>query len=269
MLNPIKTAYNFLIEHLPPEPSLKVQYARYHFRIPNLKAPKLFSEKVQYRKLHDRSPMLPLYADKVKAKLLVADALGSEWVIPTLWSGSSLPPREERNWPLPYADQDWDVIESKTAEWLSVRYYNKVRHEWLYSQIVPQILVEPYIGSTEELPTDYKFLVFDGRVEYIAVHSGRQDHHPHFVAFYDRAWDRQPFKLNSALNHPGIPKPTSLDRMIAAAERLAKDTPFVRVDFYEIGGKPLFGEMTFYPGSGLALFPREYDLRLGRLLTYP
>jgi len=286
MLNPIKTAYNFLIEHLPPEPSLKVQYARYHFRIPNLKAPKLFSEKVQYRKLHDRSPMLPLYADKVKAKLLVADALGSEWVIPTLWSGSSLPPREERNWPLPYvikanhgcemnifvrsaADQNWDVIESKTAEWLSVRYYNKVRHEWLYSQIVPQILVEPYIGSTEELPTDYKFLVFDGRVEYIAVHSGRQDHHPHFVAFYDRAWDRQPFKLNSALNHPGIPKPTSLDRMIAAAERLAKDTPFVRVDFYEIGGKPLFGEMTFYPGSGLALFPREYDLRLGRLLTYP
>jgi hypothetical protein len=27
---------------------------------------------------------------------------------------------------------------------------------------------------------------------------------------------------------------------IAAAERLAKDTPFARVDFYEIEGKPLF-----------------------------
>jgi hypothetical protein len=286
MLNPIKTVYNFLIETLPPQASLKLQYARYHRRLPNLKNPRLFSEKMQYRKLHDRSPMLPLFADKVTAKDLVADCLGSEWLIPTLWSGTALPAREERNWPTPYVikanhgcemnifvrsatDQNWDEIESKVNEWLSVKYYNKVRHEWLYSQIRPQILVEPYIGSPEELPTDYKFLVFNGRVEYIAVHIGRQNHHPHYVAFYDRAWNKQPFKLNGALDHPGLARPASLERMIAAAERLAKDTPFVRVDFYEIDGKPLFGEMTFYPGSGLALFPPEYDQLFGRLLSYP
>jgi hypothetical protein len=261
MLNPIKSVYNFLIETLPPEASLKLQYARYHRRLLNLKKPRLFSEKVQYRKLHDRNPMLPLYADKVTAKDLVAESLGSDWVIPTLWFGTALPPRDERNWPLPYvikanhgcemnlfvrsaADQNWDEIESKGNRWLSIRYYNKVRQEWLYSQIQPQILVEPYIGSPEELPTDYKFLVFNGRVEYIAVHSGRQNHHPHYVAFYDRTWNKQPFKLNSALDHPGLPAPASLERMIAAAEKLAKDTPFVRVDFYEIDGKPLFGEMT-------------------------
>lgn len=168
------------------------------------------------------------------------------------------------------ADQNWDEIERKVDQWLSIRYYNKVRHEWLYSQIQPQVLVEPYIGSSKELPADYKFLVFDGRVEYIAVHTGRQQsHQPHYVAFYDRDWNKQPFKLNGALDHPDLAKPASLKRMIEAAERLAKDTPFVRVDFYEIDGSPLFGEMTFYPGSGLGLFPPEYDELFGRLISYP
>jgi len=36
------------------------------------------------------------------------------------------------------------------------------------------------------------------------------------------------------------------------------------VDFYEVDGRPLFGEMTFYPGSGLEPFdPPELDLAMG------
>jgi hypothetical protein len=287
MPNPIKTVYNFLIEHLPPEPSLKLQFLRYQRRLPHFRNPRSFTEKVQYRKLHDRNPMLPLYADKVKAKALVAETLGSEWVIPTLWSGTALPPRNERHWPMPYvikanhgcemnifvrsaADQNWDEIESKVNEWLSIRYYNKVRHEWLYSQIQPQILVEPFIGALEELPTDFKFFVLNGRAEYIQVDTGRKSEHLHRRAFYDRNWNKQPFTLKYPLDESVLPKPVSLERMIAAAELLAKDTPFVRVDFYEVGGNPLFGEMTFYPSSGLAAFhPFEYDQLLGRLLQYP
>jgi hypothetical protein len=286
MLNPLKSTYNYLIETLPPEASLKLQYARYHGRLPDLKNPKLFSEKVQYRKLHDRNPMLPLFADKVKAKDLVAEILGSEWVIPTLWSGTALPPREERNWPVPCvikanhgcdmnifirsaADLNWDEIEKKVDEWLSIRYYNKVRHEWLYSQIQPQILVEPFICPVTEYPNDYKLLVFNGRVEYITLHSGRHQAYPDQAAFYDRDWNKQPFTLIDFLHHPGQAKPASLDRMIAAAEQLAKDTPFARVDFYEIEGRPLFGEVTFYPGSGLGIFPPEADQLFGSLTSYP
>jgi len=38
----------------------------------------------------------------------------------------------------------------------------------------------------------------------------------------------------------------------------------VRVDFYEIDGHPRFGEMTFYPGSGLDPFdPPALDAMLG------
>ena len=32
------------------------------------------------------------------------------------------------------------------------------------------------------------------------------------------------------------------------AGKLSSPFPFVRVDFYEIDGKPVFGEMTFTPG---------------------
>jgi hypothetical protein len=52
--------------------------------------------------------------------------------------------------------------------------------------------------------------------------------------------------------------------MIAGAETLAEDFPFVRVDLYEVGGQPLFGEMTFYPNSGIRHFsPPEYDTKIG------
>jgi hypothetical protein len=41
---------------------------------------------------------------------------------------------------------------------------------------------------------------------------------------------------------------------------------FVRVDFYEIKASPLFGEMTYYPGSGCERFdPPEFDRNVGRL----
>ena len=54
--------------------------------------------------------------------------------------------------------------------------------------------------------------------------------------------------------------------MIAAAELLADGFAFVRVDFYDLDGAPRFGEMTFYPDSGIALFsPDRADLDLGAL----
>ena len=45
---------------------------------------------------------------------------------------------------------------------------------------------------------------------------------------------------------------------------------FVRVDFYEINGHVYFGELTFYPGSGVEEFePELYDYELGSWLTLP
>ena len=61
-----------------------------------------------------------------------------------------------------------------------------------------------------------------------------------------------------------------LDEMVELAEKLAEKLPFVRVDFYEIHGRPYFGELTLYPGDGFEEFnPEQYDDILGSWIKLP
>ena len=120
------------------------------------------------------------------------------------------------------------------------------------------MLVEPFVGSCGELPIDYKFFVFGGQVAYIQVHLERETAHRWIVL--DREW-RQ---LTVTKEAP--PPPNSLPAMICAAEALGRNFDFVRVDFYEVAGQPKFGEMTFYPGSGVyPLNPANPDVEMGAL----
>lgn len=48
---------------------------------------------------------------------------------------------------------------------------------------------------------------------------------------------------------------------------LAEDKSFVRIDFYEVDGKPYFGEITFYPASGFGVFsPDKWNYIMGSLI---
>ena len=48
---------------------------------------------------------------------------------------------------------------------------------------------------------------------------------------------------------------------------LSKNISFLRVDFYEIDGRVYFGELTFYPASGLERFePESVDIEFGNML---
>ena len=54
------------------------------------------------------------------------------------------------------------------------------------------------------------------------------------------------------------------------SEILAVNFPFVRVDFYSIEGKAVFGEMTFYPSDGRKDFiPDEYNKIIGDYINLP
>ncbi len=55
--------------------------------------------------------------------------------------------------------------------------------------------------------------------------------------------------------------------MIQLAEKLSVEQSFLRVDFYNINGLIYFGELTFYPASGMGTFTDEnIDLQLGSYL---
>lgn len=265
---------------LPPSVAVRVHYAAHHRRFPSIRNPSRFTEKVIRRKLYDRDPRLPLRADKIAVKEHVASVLGEAWTTPTLWSGRDLPPRSRRDWQLPFVlkashssganafvrsttELDWNLIEPRCRAWLT-QSHAKWAGEWLYTQIEPRLLVEPYIGSLTALPPDYKLFVFRGRVEFVEVDTDRGSAHKR--AFFDREWNRQPFALGYELERRDLERPRDLGAMIDAAERLAEDFPFVRIDFYDVDGSPRFGEMTFYPDAGIARFqPDAYDKALGAL----
>ncbi|MEH6661224.1 MAG: ATP-grasp fold amidoligase family protein [Parasphingorhabdus sp.] len=243
-----------------------------HGRVPNLLNPQRFSELVQWRKLHDRNRMMPIMADKIAVKKQVENTLGSEWVIPTYWSGRNLP--EQPSWPYPFIlkashgcnqnmicrdRSDWETARRRSANWTRVP-YGLWLDEWAYRDIPRAYIVEPYLGSASALPIDYKIYVFSGKAAFIQVHLNR--HSDHRWILFDRQW-----KQISRLGDRDLPSaPKHLDKILDSAEKIANDFDFARIDFYEIAGEPKFGEVTFYPGSGLDPFdPPDLDLAIGAL----
>ena len=74
---------------------------------------------------------------------------------------------------------------------------------------------------------------------------------------------------DSAHNSEGeIPRPKSFEEMKRMVSILASNIPFSRIDFYEINGKPYFGEITFFPASGMGNFnPREWNKKMGDMIN--
>ena len=65
-------------------------------------------------------------------------------------------------------------------------------------------------------------------------------------------------------------KPAHFEEMKMLAEKLSKDMPHVRVDFYVADDKVYFGEMTFFDGSGFDAFGKiEYANMLGDWIKLP
>lgn len=254
-------------------------YRRRFGHYPNLLFPRTFTEKMQVAKLTWRSALLPLFIDKIEAKQFVAQHFGADLVTPSLYAGDRLPPREARDWPLPFVvkpshwsggnffvrteqDRDWDRIEPELDGMLA-RHYGVGMGEWAYGEIRPRVLVEPFLG-TDGPPPDFKLYTFGGRVAYFSLTEGRLSELRYAV--YDRDWIQVPVKVATGPVLPPRRPPAELDRMIAIAEEIGKRLPFCRVDFYEVDGKARFGEITVYANSGLAAFdPPGYDRIFGDL----
>lgn len=230
----------------------------------------LFTELVQLRKLRDRDPQLPRLADKILVKAFVAERLGTAAVTPTAWEGRSLPAAPA--WPFPYVVKSRhgcghtvvvrDAAGHRAAVaasrgWMA-RPYGAWLDEWLYGEIERGLLVEPFIGDGHALPVDFKVFVFGGKARFVQVHLDRAKRHRWIV--FDTDWRR----VSEATDDPDPPPPSSLAAMLRSAERLAEGFCFVRADFYEVEGAPRFGELTFYPGSGLEkVEPPRLDLLMG------
>lgn len=249
---------------------VELTYFWRHQRRPSLDPPRLFTEWVQWRKLHDRSDDLALRTDKLASKALASSVLGPAMTIPTLWSGRALPVDPPAPYPLMVKanhgcghfvvvrnDDDWRVARQRSSNWMRLQYGGWL-DEWHYGPARRLLIVEPMLGGGAELPIDFKIYVFGGRAAIVQVHEGRR--RDHRWAQMDLQWRQLSRRQTS------VDRPASFDAMIDAAERLSAGHDFLRVDFYEIAGQPLFGEFCLFPGSGLDPFdPPDLDEWLGKL----
>lgn len=255
----------------------------------NLDNPQTFNEKIQWLKLYDRRPEYTMMVDKYAVRKYIADTIGEEYLIPLLgvWDG----PDEIDFDALP--DQfvlkcnhnsgvglcickdksklDIEKVKNGLRKGLKQDYYLTGR-EWPYKNVPRKIIAEKYMvdESGVELK-DYKFNCFDGEPKFIQVMSGRSKGRTFHVDQFDLDW--QPFDIISRIHLPSehpISKPECLKEMIEIAKLLSKGIPYVRIDLYQVEKKVYFGEITFFPASGLDTdFDFSSDLRIGNMIHLP
>lgn len=251
----------------------------------NLDAPQTFSEKLQWRKVHDRRAILPVVVDKYRARDYVSDRVGTEYLIPLLHVSDQPAAIPWDELPVPFiikpnngsgskfivrnlaAIDRQGVVAALSRSMQEI--YGLSMLEWAYSRVPPRIVIEQLLLDQQGLlPKDFKFHVFGGRVEFLHVDQDREVEMR--TVTYDRNW--QPLSLIQRGIKAGIPTrpPAQAAEMIALAERLAADLDYARVDLYNLDGRIYFGEITLYPDSGLRPFePGDWDRRWGALWTLP
>jgi hypothetical protein len=262
---------------LPARAHVVIDQFRIHGRLPNLKHPTTFSEKIAYRMLYDRDPRIPPLVDKIAAKEQMAARFGQDFIIPTLAAFSTeaevdfaalsypcvIKPTHASGFNLFLDERPADDrrVRRKLGRLLRYR-HERSAEEWAYSRVPPRLLVEPFIEGGEDGLVDYKLHTFAGRVFSVQVDVARYTNHRR--CFFDPAWNLMPFELLYPRADYEIPPPSTLQEMIRYAEQIGEGFSYVRVDLYEIAGKAKFGEATFYPGAGLEVFkPREFDALFG------
>jgi hypothetical protein len=246
----------------------------------NLENPATFSEKLVWKKLYDRNPLLVPTSDKYEVRFYLEQKLGpdkaKELLIPLLYVTGNPQTIPFENLPHSYIVKathasGWNLvvrnknrtekeIVSHCRRWLNTPYGLR-KNEWAYSKIRPKIIIEELLTDDEgNIPKDFKFYMFHGKCGYVRVHFDRYGT-PASTAFTPE-WH---FLQISKRPGPVIEKPPNYEAMLSLAAELSQDFDFVRVDLYNLNGRIYFGELTHYPLSGRTRIPYDYDLELGRL----
>jgi hypothetical protein len=266
--------------------SINKRYKLFSSSLPNVDAPVLFSEKMQWLKLNYYYELMEICADKHEVRGWLRSK-GYESILNEeyrLYKNVSdiniddLPTRftikasHGSGWNLIVKDKNdvnWFLWRKIMQVWLRSGIFWAGR-EWVYKNATPSLTCEKYLDDGSGELKDYKIHCFNGAPKYIQVNQGRGSASP-IQNFYDLDWSLQHFGKDIAHNeNANISPPTQLNYMLEIAEDLSSYFPYARVDFYQVDERVIFGEMTFFPAGGYPDFnPSNYDKVWGDMLTLP
>lgn len=258
----------------------------------NLKNPRTLNEKINWLKLHDRTPLHTQCSDKYGVREYVKSRIGADYLVPLYYQTKNVADIHEGNinrFPCIIKTNhdssggiflrndhqaDWQEIRAKLEKRMRSNYYRGSR-EWQYKHIEPRIIVEQLLlDDAGKIPADIKVHVFHGKPEMIQMDQGRGTD-GHFRNWYSPSWELLPMRWSSVLKNgrvtdpKNIPvaKPRSLEKILELSRNLAEPFLYARIDWYEVGDRIFFGEITFHHDGGYRpILPREWDLKLGEKL---
>lgn len=270
---------------------LRLRYFERFGRQPDLNDPRTRNEKVLWMLLHGDVSQWPLLADKYRVREYVRsrglghllnelygvwesaaeidfDALPEQFVMKTNNGyGDVSIVRDKRN-------TDTEALRRKFDRMIRRR-FGRMTGEHHYLAIPPRIIAEKLLVSDDGNDLiDYKIYCFGGEPRFCVVVYDRITPADTTEELYELPeWkDRNAEILcfDDKPVHRYVPRPRSLDAMLDAARRLSAGLPLVRVDLYEVGGKPVFGEMTLSPASGMdGTYGEEFQREMGASIPLP
>lgn len=284
-----KTRYAILnfFGFVPDNMMIKLQYLIKTGRKPDLRSPKRYSEKLQKYKLGFRNPLMAECVDKFSVRKYVEDCGYGEILNECYGVFDSFEDISWDNLPdefvlkdtlggggrsmIPVSDKgriDIQEAEKTVSSWIDKPLTCKSPgREWVYENRKHRIIAEKLLSATDDgdLP-DYKFFCFGGKVfcSYM-MKNYTMNHSNGVLGFLDRDFRLLDVRRTDYLPMKNQPeKPKNYEKMIEIAEKLSSPFPHARVDLYNISGKIIFGEITFFTSSGYMKFePDEFDFLLG------
>ena len=254
----------------------------------DLENPKTYNQKIQWLKLYYRRPDYTKYVDKFEVRSYVAKTIGEEHLVPLLGVWDSPKDIDFDKLPSKFVlkcnhnsglgmcicenkdELQTDRVISGLEKGLKQNYYLTGR-EWPYKNVKRRIIAEKFLvdESGVELK-DYKIYCFDGKVRLIMINSDRNSKCATKADYFDEDFNHIDMIWGYEQADITPKKPAHFEEMKMLAEKLSKDMPHVRVDFYVADDKVYFGEMTFFDGSGFDAFEKiEYANMLGDWIKLP
>ena len=280
------------LSFIPDELMLRLQYWIKTGRLLNLRNPKRYTEKLQWYKLNYRDPLMVKCVDKYDVREYVENlglgnilnecygvykaaedvdfnALPNSFVLKDSLGGggNSVIICKDK------AKANLEGYRETMSRWINKKQIKSGGREWPYYNGKPhRIVCEKYLEQTDGDLPDYKFFCFDGNVFCVYLMTNyRENHDNGILGFFDRDFvllpvhraDFKPLTIQPQ-------KPENYEQMVEYAEILSKQFPHVRVDFYNINGQIVFGELTFFMASGYLMFePDSFDFEMGERFKLP
>ena len=122
-----------------------------------------------------------------------------------------------------------------------------------YLGIHPVILAEEMLPNTcpdSSTMVDYKVFCSWGKPVFLDICYDRDPatHHAH-ESWYDPDWTKHDEWHTGNYAPKDITRPASLNKMYEICAIISKDMPLMRIDFYDVDGKPYIGELTLTPNG--------------------